>query len=118
MSTGSSFLQEGTCEKSTIDPMDGTSQGLTTTNAAEKARSSGLEFLCHQYLTLCPLLGHRTWSVWIKQQTLIPTVLESGKPEVQVQVDVVSRECPHPTASFPQKLTLAHGAVSFPSPNV
>ena len=62
-------------------------------------------------------MEHRTWSEWIKQ-ALIPTVLESGKPEIQVQADVVSRERPRPTISFPQKHTLGHGAVSFPSPDV
>ena len=67
--------------------------------------------------SLSQLLEHRTWTGWIKQQTLILTALESGTSKVQVQADV-SGEHPRPTPSFPRHLTWGQGAGSFPSPGV
>ena len=54
----------------------------------------------------------------IKKQTLIPTVLESGKTEVQVLVDALSGEHPRPCLSFARHLTWVQGAGSIPSPCV
>ena len=68
--------------------------------------------------SLSQLLEHRTWTGWIKQQTLILTDLESGTSEVQVQTDVVSGEHPRPSPSFPHHLTCSQVAGSFPSPGV
>ena len=68
--------------------------------------------------SLSQLLEHRTWTGWIKQQTLILTDLESGMCEVQVQADVVSEEHESPTPSLPNQLTWDQCAGRFPSPGV
>ena len=68
--------------------------------------------------SLSQLLEHRTWTGWIKQQTLILTDLESGTSEVQVQADVVSGEHSSPTLSFLHPLTWGQCAGRFPSPGV
>ena len=50
-----------------------------------------------------PLLEHHR-NRGNKQQIPIPTVLESGKSEVQMPTDLVSGERPHPKAPFPSHL--------------